>query len=53
MSEHPAVESQDEPPVDSPAKGWSDKKADAVGLLVIFTALVLAAVHFISGGLSS
>jgi hypothetical protein len=51
VTDNPAATT--ESPADTPAAGWSDRKADAVGLLVIFTALVLAAVHFISGGLSS
>lgn len=29
---------------------WSDAKADAVGVFVIFVALLLGAVYFISGG---
>jgi hypothetical protein len=56
MSESPATppvaetvaEAESEKP-----KHWSDRKADTVGVLVIFTAVVLAAVQFISGGLSS
>ena len=56
MSESPATptvaetvpEAQSEKP-----KHWSDRKADTVAVLVIFTAMVLAAVQFISGGLSS
>jgi hypothetical protein len=28
---------------------WSDRKADTVATLVVFVALVLAAVYFISG----
>jgi hypothetical protein len=36
-----------------PHKGWSDRKADTVSVLVIFTALVLMALQFVSGGLSS
>lgn len=35
---------------DSPSRGWSDTKADAVGVLVIFAALLLGAVYFVSGG---
>jgi hypothetical protein len=27
----------------------ADRKADVIGILVIFTALVLGAIHFISG----
>jgi len=34
----------------TPNRGWSDRKADAVAVLVIFTALVLGAIYFISGG---
>jgi hypothetical protein len=30
--------------------GWSDRKADTVAVLVIFTALLLGAVYFISSG---
>jgi len=56
MSESPATppvaEAVPEADTDKP-KHWSDRKADTVGVLVIFTAMVLAAVHFISGGLSS
>ena len=48
MSESPATEEAKPKP-----KHWSDRKADTVGVLVIFLALVLAAVHFISGGLGS
>jgi hypothetical protein len=29
--------------------GAADRKADLIGILVIFTALVLGAVHFVSG----
>ena len=56
MSESPATppvaETIPEAETDKP-RHWSDRKADTVGVLVIFTAMVLAAVHFISGGLSS
>lgn len=47
-SENPATS-----PTPEPTKHWSDRKADTVGVLVIFAAVVLAALHFISGGLSS
>jgi hypothetical protein len=48
VSESPATSPATE---DEKPKRWSDRKADTVGVLVIFLALVLAAVHFISGGL--
>jgi len=35
---------------ESSSRGWSDAKADAVGVLVVFAALVLGAIYFISGG---
>ena len=50
MSESPAASPATE---DAKPKRWSDRKADTVGVLVIFLALVLAAVYFISGGPSS
>ena len=56
MSEHPATSpATDTAPAAETGKPkhWSDRKADTVGVLVIFVALVLAAVQFISGGLSS
>jgi hypothetical protein len=34
------------PPEDS---GAADRKADLIGILVIFSALVLMALHFVSG----
>lgn len=33
---------------DNHTKHWSDQKADAIAVLTIMAALVLAAVHFIS-----
>lgn len=54
------LEVSDSPPSETadasqtPARhGWSDRTADTVGILVILAALVLAALHFISGGLTS
>ena len=37
-----------EPPVKSKL---SDQKADAIGIVIMLTCIVLAAVHFVSGGL--
>lgn len=37
----------------APRHGWSDRTADTVGILVILAALILGALHFISGGLTS
>jgi hypothetical protein len=36
-----------------PKARWSDSKADAVAAFVVFTALLLAAVHFVLGGVGS
>lgn len=44
MSQNDAIQK------DSPSRGWSDTKADAVAVLVIFAALLLGAVYFVSGG---
>lgn len=54
VSESPETSSATDPPTEeAKPKHWSDRKADTVGVLVIFLALVLAAIHFISGGLGS
>jgi hypothetical protein len=46
LQETQAVALNENSPDDSNA---ADRKADVIGILVIFTALVLVAVHFISG----
>jgi hypothetical protein len=46
LQETQGVAPNENPPDDGDA---ADRKADLIGILVIFTALVLGAVHFISG----
>ena len=36
-----------------PKTRWSDSATDAFAALVVFTALLLAAVHFVLGGVGS